>query len=176
MLAGLVPWPLQSRAAPLNPSQQALKEIAAFPLPYVRLGYALFHLPEASAQTLLTLALAAARHVLVADFKPAERNLELPAVLTAQALMSTVHLAQDLKNTLDRVRYGHAAWRSDRSDQWRQTAPIQTGQNKTAPGFLRRGGLEGLMHRTGAIVLERRTLLGGAAVLAHLQGRRPSVA
>ena len=56
------------------------------PLPCVRLGFALWYLPADQALTLLRLALEAAELLLVADFKLAERNLELPATLAARCL------------------------------------------------------------------------------------------
>ena len=88
-LARRVPWPQQFAHAPLNPGMAELAGAARnTPLPCVRLGFALWYLPADHAQTLLRLALETAEVVLVADFKLAERNLELPATLAAQVLMA----------------------------------------------------------------------------------------
>lgn len=141
-LTGRVPWPTQAQNAPLNPPPQVLAKMAVAPLPCVRLGYALFYLPEETGEALLRLALSAAQLVLAADFKLAERNLELPATLAAHGLAGLARLTEHL----------------------RRSEPGFAGH-----GFLRHGGLEGLAHRAGAKVLERRTLLGGAAVLLHLR-------
>ena len=84
-----VPWPQQFAHAPLNPGMAELAGAArSTPLPCVRLGFALWYLPADQALTLLRLALEAAELVLVADFKLAERNLELPATLAARCLMA----------------------------------------------------------------------------------------
>ena len=88
-LARRVPWPQQFAHAPLNPGMAELAGAArSTPLPCVRLGFALWYLHADHAQTLLRLALEAAEVVLVADFKLAERNLELPATFAEQVLMS----------------------------------------------------------------------------------------
>ena len=88
-LAQRVPWPQQHASAPLNPGMAMLAKAASSAhLPCVRLGFALWYLPADQALALLRLALEAAELVLVADFKLAERNLELPATLAARCLMA----------------------------------------------------------------------------------------
>ncbi|QCC86211.1 hypothetical protein DDIC_10085 [Desulfovibrio desulfuricans] len=129
-------------------------------LPCVRLAFALWHLPEDQGQALLRLALQNAETVLVADFKLAERNLELPAVLAAQGLMAlTGVLGGVLGGVLARVLGGihgrtHAALRASRAGQ---------------SNFMQTGGIEGLVHRSGALVHERRPIFAGAAALLRLQ-------
>ena len=138
-LARRVPWPAAHAHAPLNPTVQALRAEAGT-LPCVRLAYTFFFLPAAQAQALLELALGAADLVLAADFKLAERNLELPATLAAGGLMALAGRG------------------------------IFSGRQIPADNdFMRMGGIEGLARQSRATVLERRTLLGGAAALLHLQ-------
>lgn len=140
-LARRVPWPQQFAHAPLNPGMAELAGAARnTPLPCVRLGFALWYLPADHAQTLLRLALEAAEVVLVADFKLAERNLELPATLAAQVLM-----------TLTKLRRAAGANRAAHTD------------------FMQRGGIEGLVCQGKALVHERRPIFAGAAALLHLQ-------
>lgn len=134
-----VPWPAAHAHAPLNPTVQALSAEAGA-LPCVRLAYTFFFLPAAQAQALLELALGAADLVLAADFKLAERNLELPATLAAGGLMALAG--------------------------WGFCSRRQIPANH---GFMQRGGIEGLARQNRATVLERRTLLGGAAALLHLR-------
>ena len=43
------------------------------------------------------------------------------------------------------------------------------GGNHPKTGFMQRGGMEGLARQSNALVLQRRPILGGAAVLLHLQ-------
>ena len=139
-LAHRVPWPQQLAHAPLNPGMAALAIAArSTQLPCVRLGFALWYLPADQAQTLLRLALEAAELVLVAEFKLAERNLELPATLAARGLMA-------LTKT-------HRA-KAESADQ---------------TNFLQKGGIEGLVHLSKALVHERRPIFAGAAALLHLQ-------
>lgn len=138
-LARRVPWPVAHAHAPLNPGVQALRAEQDI-LPCVRLAYTFFFLPSAQATALLELALGAAGLVLVADFKLAERNLELPATLAAGSLMAL-------------------AGRGFRSHR---QIPVDTD-------FMQRGGIEGLARQCKAIVLERRPLLCGAAALLHLR-------
>lgn len=75
--------------------------------------------------------------MLAADFKPPERNLELPACLLARALLGF----------------------------WPDLWPSRRGGAAFA-SFLKQGGLEGCVQRAGLRVSERRPLLGGAAVFA----------
>ena len=103
------------------------------------MAFALFYLPEAQAEALLRLALESAEIVLVADFKLAERNLELPATLAAHGLMA-----------LTKVR--------------RRAA---TGVPQAS--FIQRGGIEGLVLQCNALVHKRRPIFAGAAALLHLQ-------
>lgn len=117
------------------------------PLPCVRLAYVLSSLPTPQAEALLRLALDAASLVLAVDFKLAERNLELPAVLGARCIAGL--------GTLCGKRRGNR----------------ETDGDATPANFLRHGGIEGLARQVGAVVLERRTLLGGAAALLRLAGR-----
>ena len=161
LFARRVPWPEAYAHAPLNPDQQRLcaasdPSARAAALPCVRLAFALWHLPEDQAQALLRLALQSAETVLVADFKLAERNLELPAVLAAQGLMA---LTGVLDGVMARILGGvhgrmHAAVRDSR-----------VGQSN----FMQTGGIEGLVHRSGALVHERRPIFAGAAALLRLQ-------
>ena len=109
------------------------------PLPCVRLGFALWYLPADQALALLRLALEAAELVLVAEFKLAERNLELPATLGARGLMA-----------LTKPRRAKA----ESADQ---------------TNFMQKGGIEGLVHQCNAVVHERRPIFAGAAALLHLQ-------
>ncbi|MTJ93272.1 MAG: hypothetical protein F8N36_10465 [Desulfovibrio sp.] len=139
-LARRVPWPLQYASAPLNPGMFELGAARNTPLPCVRLGFALWYLPADQAQSLLRLALEAAQLVLVADFKMAERNLELPATFAAWGLMA-----------LTKTRRGTEAG---------QTAP---------PNSMQKGGIEGLVHQSKALVRERRPIFAGAAALLLLQ-------
>lgn len=135
-----VPWPDAYAHAPLNPDAQTLRSAIHAPLACVRMAFALFYLPEAQAEALLRLALESAEIVLVADFKLAERNLELPATLAARALM-----------TLTKTR---------------RTAVADGGPQAS---FTQRGGIEGLVHQCNALVHERRPIFAGAAALLHLQ-------
>ena len=139
-LAQRVPWPQQHASAPLNPGMAMLAKAASSAhLPCVRLGFALWYLPADQAQSLLRLALEAAQLVLVADFKLAERNLELPATVAAWGLMV---LAKPRKT---------AAGGATQTD------------------FMQTGGIEGLVHLSKALVHERRPIFAGAAALLHLQ-------
>lgn len=136
-LARRVPWPDACAHAPLNPDVQTLRAAcnasqACAPLPCVRLAFALFYLSEDQAQTLLRITLEAAQLVLAADFKLAERNLELPASLAAHGLMALA---------------SRAARKS----------------------FMQRGGIEGLVHQSNALVLKRRPIFAGAAALLYLR-------
>lgn len=77
----------------LNPSWDELRryaEKAADILPLapirIRLAYRLFYLPFEEGAKLLALAAQAGSELLAADFKPAERNLELPAAFLAHSL------------------------------------------------------------------------------------------
>ena len=145
-LARRVAWPAQFAHAPLNPGMAELELAGSAPLPCVRLGFALWYLPADQAQTLLRLALEAAEIVLVADFKLAERNLELPATLAAQVLMAL---------TKPRSAAG---------------ADSTRGANEAATSdFMQRGGIEGLVCQGKALVHERRPIFAGAAALLHLQ-------
>ena len=112
-------------------------------LPCVRLGFVLWYLPPDQAQALLHQALEAAQLVLVADFKLAERNLELPATLAARGLMALVKARKTTQ--------------ADRTDGAAHT------------DFMQRGGIEGLVYRSEALVHERRPIFAGAAALLHLQ-------
>ena len=139
-LARRVPWPQQFAHAPLNPGMAELAGAArSTQLPCVRLGFALWYLPADQALPLLRLALEAAELVLVAEFKLAERNLELPATLAARGLMA-----------LTKTRRAKA----ESADQ---------------TNFLQKGGIEGLVHQCKAVVHERRPIFAGAAALLHLQ-------
>ena len=145
-LARRVPWPQQFAHAPLNPGMAELELAGSAPLPCVRLGFALWYLHADHAQTLLRLALEAAEVVLVADFKLAERNLELPATFAAQVLMAL---------TKPRSAAG---------------ADSTRGANEAANSdFMQRGGIEGLVCQGKALVHERRPIFAGAAALLHLQ-------
>ena len=139
-LARRVPWPDACAHAPLNPDVQTLRSASHAPLTYVRMAFALFYLPAAQAEALLRLALESAQLVLVADFKLAERNLELPATLAARGLMA-----------LTKARKTAAA----------EGAPQAS--------FIQRGGIEGLVRQCNALVHERRPIFAGAAALLHLQ-------
>ena len=139
-LARRVPWPDACAYAPLNPDVQTLRNASHAPLTYVRMAFALFYLPAAQAEALLRLALESAQLVLVADFKLAERNLELPATLAARGLMA-----------LTKARKTAAA----------EGAPQAS--------FIQRGGIQGLVHQCNALVHERRPIFAGAAALLHLQ-------
>ena len=143
-LARRVPWPQQFAHAPLNPGMAELAGAArSTPLPCVRLGFALWYLPADQAQSLLRLALEAAQLVLVADFKLAERNLELPATLAARGLMALTKARSTAR--------GNRAGQTD---------------------FMHRGGIEGLVRQSGALVCERRPVFAGAAALLHLSRPR----
>ena len=140
-LAHRVPWPQQLAHAPLNPGMAALAIAArSTQLPCVRLGFALWYLPADQAQTLLRLALEAAELLLVADFKLAERNLELPATLAARCLMAL--------------------------------ANVHKTKGETPTNVMQRGGIEGLVRQSGALVCERRPVFAGAAALLHLSHPR----
>jgi len=151
-LARRVPWPVEYAHAPLNPGLHDLRAIgsgagrnatspaSAVPLPCLRLGFALWYLPADQAQSLLRLALEAAQLVLVADFKLAERNLELPATLATRVLMALT----GPRTVTGTSRAGHT-------------------------NFMQRGGIEGLAHQSNALVRERRPIFAGAAALLHLQ-------
>ena len=139
-LARRVPWPQQFAHAPLNPGMAELAGAArSTQLPCVRLGFALWYLPADQALPLLRLALEAAELVLVAEFKLAERNLELPATLAARGLMA-----------LTKPRRAKA----ESADQ---------------TNFMQKGGIEGLVHQCKAVVHERRPIFAGAAALLYLQ-------
>lgn len=142
LLRARVPWPLEARAALLNPSWAELQRLVEKNrhLPprdtaCICLAYRLFYLPCEEGAALLSLAGQAGGPVLAADFKPAERNLELPATFLARALPGL----------------------------WPCCAA-----GSALMHFLRRGGPEGLARRAGLAVLGRQSLLGGAAVLLRL--------
>ena len=139
-LARRVPWPDACAHAPLNLDMQTLRTASHAPLACIRMAFALFYLPEAQAAALLRLALESAQLVLVADFKLAERNLELPATLAARGLMALTKA--------------------------RKTA-VADGAPQAS--FIQRGGIEGLVHQCNALVHERRPIFAGAAALLHLQ-------
>ncbi|WP_411330405.1 hypothetical protein [Desulfovibrio desulfuricans] len=139
-LARRVPWPDAYAHAPLNPDVLTLRSASLAPLACVRMAFALFYLPAAQAEALLRLALESAEVVLAADFKLAERNLELPATLVGRGLMA-----------LAKARKTAAA-----------DGALQTS-------FIQRGGIEGLVHQCNALVHERRPIFAGAAALLHLQ-------
>lgn len=143
-LAHRVPWPQQFTHAPLNPGMAELAGAAhSISLPCVRLGFALWYLPADQAQTLLRLALEAAELVLVADFKLAERNLELPATLAARGLMALTKACK--------------------------TAGAGRAGGIAHTDFMQKGGIEGLVYRGKAQVHERRPIFAGAAALLYLQ-------
>jgi len=162
-LARHIPWPQEALLAPLNPAPGVLEyRIQSVlhtglgtgpgaPLPCVRLAYALWYLPPDQGEGLLRLALKAATLVLAVDFKLAERNLELPAVLAARCFTGLAACCRP------RPAYS-------------EQEKAATQASATPQNFLRHGGIEGLASRAGAVVLQRRTLLGGAAALLHLAG------
>ena len=150
-LARLTPWPSTALQAPLNPAPALLRASPGAPLPCVRLAYALWCLPPNQGEALLRLALKAATLVLAVDFKLAERNLELPAVLAARCFTGLAACCRP------RPAYS-------------EQEKAATQASATPQNFLRHGGIEGLALRAGAVVLQRRTLLGGAAALLHLAG------
>ncbi len=93
VLRSRVPWPAQARAALLNPSWAELRRLAVETqgiVPHgalrIRLAYRLFSLSFEEGATFLALAAQAGGELLAADFKPAERNLELPAALLVRCL------------------------------------------------------------------------------------------
>ena len=86
MAAACVPWPVDARRTRLNPPPGTLRFLAVHRMPLIRLAFTLFYMPPATGAAYLHLALLAAREVVVADFKPAERNLEMPACLLARCL------------------------------------------------------------------------------------------
>ncbi|VZH35363.1 conserved protein of unknown function [Desulfovibrio sp. 86] len=133
-LAARIPWPVEALATPLNPAPESLYSMLGAPRPLLCMAYRLFYLSLPQGEAFLSLALAAASEVLVADFKCAERNLELPCAAAAACLRG-----------LCGVR---------------------------GTSFMRAGGLEGMVHRLELTVSERRTLLGGAAVLLRLHAAR----
>ncbi len=90
-LASRIPWPDDVGSAPLNVAPASLRQMVDCPAPLVRLAYRLFYLPLAQGEALLSLTAAAAREVLVVDFKCAERNLELPCALLAAGLRGVGH-------------------------------------------------------------------------------------
>ena len=133
-LAAKIPWAVEALSTPLNPAPESLYSMLGAPWPLLRMAYRLFYLSQPQGEALLSLALAAAKEVLVADFKCAERNLELPCVAAAACLRGLC------------------------------------GARSIA--FMHAGGLEGMVHRLGLTVSERRPLLGGAAVLLRLHVAR----
>ena len=74
-------------SGPLNPSKAWLRAATPGSAAYIRLAFALWYLPLDEGAALLSLAARTGREVLAADFKPPERNLELPACLLARALL-----------------------------------------------------------------------------------------
>ena len=142
-LAARVPWPKAAldmpTSGPLNPSKAWLQAAVPGSAAYIRLAFALWYLPLDEGAALLNLAARTGREVLAADFKPPERNLELPACLLARALLGF----------------------------WPDLWPSRRGGAAFA-SFLKQGGLEGCVQRAGLRVSERRPLLGGAAVLLRL--------
>lgn len=85
-LASRIPWPDDAHSAPLNVALAPLRQMVDSPVPLMRLAYRLFYLSRPQGEALLSLATAAARDVVVVDFKCAERNLELPCALLAACL------------------------------------------------------------------------------------------
>ncbi len=78
-----IPWPAYARNAPLNPPVADITTAAAHPVKSydcLRLAFCFSALPEEQGTTLLRMASTISHKLLVADFKLAERNLELPAV------------------------------------------------------------------------------------------------
>ena len=138
-LARRVPWPDACALAPLNPDVQTLRTASHAPLACIRMAFTLFYLSAAQAEALLRLALESAQLVLVADFKLAERNLELPATLAARGLMALAG------------------------------APGAEGIRASQTSFIQKGGIEGLVRQCNALVRERRPIFAGAAALLHLQ-------
>lgn len=139
-LAGRVPWPAAALDAPLNPARDRLLAAEAGGAAYIRLAYALFYRPSDEGVAVLRLAVRAGREVLAADFRPPERNLELPASLLARFLLGG----------------------------WPGLWPGSRGGAALA-AFWAQGGLEGLACRAGLRVSARCPLLGGAAVLLRLR-------
>ena len=142
-LAARVPWPKAAldmpTSGPLNPSKAWLQAAVPGSAAYIRLAFALWYLPLDEGAALLNLAARTGREVLAADFKPPERNLELPACLLARVLLGF----------------------------WPDLWPSMRGGAAFA-SFLKQGGLEGCVQRAGLRVSERRPLLGGGAVLLRL--------
>ena len=135
----LVPWPADARSAPLNPSLAMLCALADGALSCLRLGYVLSCLSPEDAENMLREAGRCARVVLAADFRLAERNMETPsAVLAGFAAMAGTAFRKG----------GNAVFACARE-------------------YMRRGGLEGLARAAGMEITRRRSLLGGAAVLAY---------
>ena len=85
-LTARIPWPVEVLSTPLNPAPESLHGMLGTPRPLLRMAYRLFYLSLPQGEALLSLALTAAREVLVADFKCAERNLELPFAIAAACL------------------------------------------------------------------------------------------
>lgn len=85
-LAARIPWPVEALSTPLNPAPESLHSMLGAPRPLLRMAYRLFYLSLPQGEALLSLALAAAHELLVADFKCAERNLELPCAAAAACL------------------------------------------------------------------------------------------
>ena len=85
-LAARIPWPVEALSTPLNPAPESMHSMLGAPWPLLRMAYRLFYLSQPQGEALLSLALAGAKEVLVADFKCAERNLELPCVAAAACL------------------------------------------------------------------------------------------
>ncbi|MBQ9451722.1 MAG: hypothetical protein IJU65_00285 [Desulfovibrio sp.] len=78
-----IPWPAYARDAPLNPPMTDILTAAAHPdkgYDCLRLAFCFSALPEDQCATLLHMASTVSHKLLVADFKLAERNLELPVV------------------------------------------------------------------------------------------------
>lgn len=139
-LARRVPWPAAALDAPLNPARDLLLTAEAGRASHIRLAYVLFYLPPDEGLTMLRLAARAGGEVLAADFRPPERNLELPAGLLARLLLGG----------------------------WPGLWPGSRGGAALA-AFWAQGGLEGLAGRAELRVSTRRPLLGGAAVLLGLR-------
>lgn len=90
-LASKIPWPVEAHTAPLNVAPALLYQMAACPVPLIRLAYRFFYLSLPQGEALLRMAAVAACEVLVVDFKCAERNLEMPCVVLAACVRGACH-------------------------------------------------------------------------------------
>lgn len=154
MLATAVPWPAHTAGTPCNRTAKEMLHATAAAWPCVRLAFCCAGLSSAEGVALLRAAFGCGREVWLAEFKTAERNLELPAVGLAWL---TAWLAA----------CGGKECGKKRADELGEDFVRERGGE--VGNFWSRGAVEGLLHTAGLAGASRRVFWGGAAVLVRVQ-------